>query len=217
MREFASPALVEVDPSSNLTDLVVANAVRTPHAVAFRRKVAGRWQDVTCREFLTEVSELAKGLAAAGIQPGDRVALMSKTRYEWTLTDFAIWFAGAVTVPVYETSSAEQVAWILADSGAVAAVVENEGHAGVVSQVRARAQALRDVWTIDAGSLPELSAAGSSVSDDDLEQRRGAADLDTLATIIYTSGSFAAALLASTTKLPWVSSQPFGRPVVPDV
>jgi long-chain acyl-CoA synthetase len=189
VREFVAPSIVEVDPSSNTTDLVVQNAIRTPHAVAFRRKVAGRWQDVTCREFLAEVSELAKGLVAAGIAPGDRVGLMSKTRYEWTLTDFAIWFAGAVTVPIYETSSPEQVAWILGDSGAVAAVVETEAHAAVVSQVREQLPALRDVWSLDAGSLSELAMAGSEVSDSDLEERRTVASLDSLATVIYTSGT----------------------------
>jgi long-chain acyl-CoA synthetase len=181
--------LVEVDPSSNLTDLVVRNATERPHAVAFRRRAGQRWQDVTSREFLTEVSALAKGLIAAGIQPGDRVGLMSKTRYEWTLTDFAIWFAGAVTVPMYETSSSEQVAWILGDSGAVAIVVESDHHASTVAEVRGEIATLEHVWQIEDGGLAEVSSSGESVSDDDLEQRRCAAGLDELATIIYTSGT----------------------------
>ncbi|MFP5346029.1 MAG: AMP-dependent synthetase/ligase [Actinomycetes bacterium] len=189
MREYAVPALVDVDHGSNTTDLVVKKAIRTPHAVAFRRKLDDQWHDVTCREFLAEVTSVAKGLIAAGLQPGDRVGLMSRTRYEWTLTDFAIWFAGGVTVPIYETSSPEQVAWILGDSGAVAAVVETEAHAAAVSQVRERLPALRDVWSIDAGSLAELVVAGGEVSDDDVEERRTRADLDSLATIIYTSGT----------------------------
>ncbi len=189
MREFSVPPLVEVEPSSNLTDLVVRNATERPHAVAFRRRAGQRWQDVTSREVLAEVGALAKGLVAAGVQPGDRIGLMSKTRYEWTLTDFAIWFAGAVTVPMYETSSSEQVAWILGDSGAVGIVVESEQHAAAVSEVRGGIDSLQHVWQIEDGGLTELSASGTGVSDDDLEQRRTAANLDDLATIIYTSGT----------------------------
>ena len=189
MREFSVPPLVEADPSSNLTDLVVRNATERPHAVAFRRRAGERWQDVTSREFLTEVSALAKGLMATGVQPGDRIGLMSKTRYEWTLTDFAIWFAGAVTVPIYETSSFEQVAWILSDSGAVGIVVESEQHEAGVTEARGDIASLEHVWQIDGGGLGELSSSGESVSDDDLEQRRSAAGLADLATIIYTSGT----------------------------
>jgi long-chain acyl-CoA synthetase len=189
VREYAVPALAEVAPSTNLTDAVVTNAEKRPNAVAFRRKVDGQWQDVTAREFLAEVEQVAKGLIAAGIKPGDRVGLMSKTRYEWTLVDYAIWFAGAITVPIYETSSAEQLAWILGDSGAVAVVVENEGHTETLSGVRNRLGDLRDVWCIERGSLADLTAAGADVSDEDLAERRRHANLDTLATIIYTSGT----------------------------
>jgi long-chain acyl-CoA synthetase len=189
VREFTVPPLVEVDPSTNLTDLVVDNAVRQPHRVAFRRKVDGHWQDVTAREFLADVSALAKGFVAAGIRPGERVGLMARTRYEWTLTDFAIWFAGAVTVPIYETSSAEQVSWILGDSGAVACVVETSAHAATVGRVREQVSSLRHVWTIEAGDLAQVAEDGREVSDADLEERRSAAALDDLATIIYTSGT----------------------------
>ncbi len=189
MREYAVPPLVEVDPTSNLTDFVVANATRAPQGVAFRRRAGERWQDVTNVEFLAEVAALAKGLVAAGVRPGDRVALMSKTRYEWTLTDFAIWFAGAVTVPLYETSSPDQVAWILADSGAVAVVVETAEHAGTVTDVRDQLPDLTDVWQIDAGGLADLETAGASTSAEELEARRSGACLDDLATIIYTSGT----------------------------
>ena len=122
MRESHTPALVEVDPSANITDFVVRNATDRPALVVYRRKVGEQWQDVTAADFLAEVQALAKGLVAAGVGPGDRVGLMSKTRYEWTLTDCAIWFAGAVTVPIYETSSSDQVQWILGDSGAVGVV-----------------------------------------------------------------------------------------------
>jgi len=189
VRESTVPQLVEIDPSTNITDLVVQNAAARPDAVAFRRWAAGGWEDVTAAQFRTEAAELAKGLMAAGIQPGDRVALMSRTRYEWTLTDVAIWFAGAVTVPVYETASADQVRWILQDSGAVAVVVETDHHAATAGQVREQVPALREVWTIDGGGLSALVQAGTTVSDDDLETRRSGAGVADLATIIYTSGT----------------------------
>ncbi|MYU48414.1 AMP-binding protein, partial [Streptomyces sp. SID7803] len=120
MREFSLPALYEVPSDGNLTDLIRRNAAQHPDVAVMSRKVAGVWTDVTATQFLAEVRSAAKGLIAAGVEPGDRVALMSRTRYEWVLLDFAIWSAGAVTVPVYETSSPEQVQWILGDSGAVA-------------------------------------------------------------------------------------------------
>ncbi len=189
MRESHTPALVEVDASTNITDLVVRNATDRPALVVYRRKVGGQWQDVTAADFLAEVQALAKGLVAAGVGPGDRVGLMSCTRYEWTLTDTAIWFAGAVTVPVYETSSADQVQWILGDSGAVGVVVESTSHRGSVEAVRGGLPALADVWTIEDGALDDLAASGTEVTDADLEGRRSAAGLDDLATIIYTSGT----------------------------
>ncbi len=126
MQQMSVPALRVPDRASNLSDLVVDNAAQAPDAIVFSRPTSDGWADVSCAAFLEEVTRLARGLVAAGVQPGDRVGLMSKTRYEWTLVDFAIWFVGAVTVPIYETSSAEQVPWILSDSGAVACFVETE-------------------------------------------------------------------------------------------
>ena len=120
MHEYSTPQVVELEPSAALPDAVVARAAAAPDTVVFTRKVDGRWAPVTAQEFATEVSSLAAGLVAQGVKAGDRVGLMSKTRYEWTLVDYAIWTAGAVTVPIYETSSAEQVQWNLGDSGAVA-------------------------------------------------------------------------------------------------
>ena len=189
MRESTVPALVEIDPSSNITDLVVRNATERPAHVAYRRQVDGTWNDVTNADFLAEVNALAKGLIAAGVNPGDRVGLMSRTRYEWTLTDVAIWFAGAVTVPIYETSSADQVEWVLGDSGAVAVVVESPAHAATVESVRDKLPSLRHIWQIEAGDLDTLTEQGSGVDDATLEERRSAANLDDLATIIYTSGT----------------------------
>ncbi|MGZ4639998.1 MAG: AMP-dependent synthetase/ligase [Actinomycetes bacterium] len=188
MDEYACPAVIDT-PTGNLTDLVVDNATQAPHKVVFSRPAAGRWLDVTCREFLTEVSGVAKGLMAAGIGPGDRVGLMSRTRYEWTLIDFAIWFAGAVTVPIYETSSAEQVQWILGDSGAKGCFVETIEHEATVSDVRDNLADLEHVWTIDTGGLDALTGSGGGIADQDLEDRRNGTATDALATIIYTSGT----------------------------
>jgi len=138
VREFSTPLTIEVPATGNLTDDVVRNAAEAPDAVVFSRPApdGSGWADVTAATFLAEVRGVAKGLVAAGIEAGDRVALISKTRYEWTLLDYAIWFAGAVTVPVYETSSEEQVAWILHDSGARAVVAETSAHVARVSAVR---------------------------------------------------------------------------------
>jgi long-chain acyl-CoA synthetase len=189
VREYSVPAVVEPPTTGNLTDLIVTNAAEAPGHVVFSRRVGGEWQDVTARDFLAEVQALARGLVAAGIAPGDRVGLMSKTRYEWTLADFAIWYAGAVTVPIYETSSAEQVRWILADSGAVACFAETAEHQATVDAVKGELTALRNVWQFVRGDVASLSATGDAVPDEDLAARRTAATPDDLATIIYTSGT----------------------------
>jgi long-chain acyl-CoA synthetase len=189
VREYASPVLVEPASSGNLSDVIIGNARDEPDRVAFARRTIEGWEDVTCAEFLADVTAVAKGLVEAGIRPGDRVGLMSTTRYEWTLVDFAIWHAGAVTVPIYETSAAEQVQWILQDSAAVACFVETAVHADVVDQVRSDLPELSSVWVIDGGGLLALGAAGSKVQDATLEQRRSTRGPDDLATIIYTSGT----------------------------
>ncbi|MFJ5838682.1 AMP-dependent synthetase/ligase [Streptomyces shenzhenensis] len=189
MREFSLPALYEVPADGNLTDIVRRNAAQHPDVAVMARKTGGGWQDVTAETFLTEVRAAAKGLIASGVQPGDRVGLMSRTRYEWTLLDFAIWSAGAVTVPVYETSSPEQVQWILSDSGATACIVEQDGHAAAVDAVRDRLPALKHVWQIDAGGVAELDRLGEDLTDATVEERSSLAKADDAATIIYTSGT----------------------------
>ncbi|WP_181796478.1 long-chain fatty acid--CoA ligase [Streptomyces sp. WELS2] len=189
MREFSLPALYEVPADGNLTDIVRRNAAQHPDVAVIARKTEGVWRDVTAREFLAEVRTAAKGLIAAGVQPGDRVGLMSRTRYEWTLLDFAIWSAGAVTVPVYETSSPEQVRWILSDSGATACVVELDNHAAAVESVRESLPALKHVWQIEAGAVAELGRLGQGVSDETVEERGSLARADDPATIVYTSGT----------------------------
>ncbi|MDT7786587.1 MAG: long-chain acyl-CoA synthetase, partial [Pseudonocardiales bacterium] len=135
MRDFSVPATAAVAPEENLTDMVWANAERFGNAVSFRRQIDGTWVDITARDFAAQVMAVAKGMIAAGIEHGDRIGLVSKTRYEWQLLDFAIWAAGGVTVPIYETSSADQIEWILSDSGAKAVFVETSAHRGSVDDV----------------------------------------------------------------------------------
>lgn len=189
MQEYSTPALLDLDTNACLLDAVAAHAADSPDAVVFTRRVEGGWESVTAREFAVEVRALAAGLVARGVQAGDRVALMSRTRYEWTLCDYAIWTAGAVTVPVYETSSAEQVQWNLVDSGAVVAILESPAHRATYDEVAGRLPAVRHVIEIDAGGLVELAAAGHPVDDAVLTERRATLGPDSLATIIYTSGT----------------------------
>jgi long-chain acyl-CoA synthetase len=185
--EFGIPALIEVPDDASLADVVFSRAATDPGAVMLRRRVAGQWQDVTAGQFSAQVAGLAKGLIAAGIGAGDRVALMSATRYEWTLADYAIWAAGAVTVPVYETSSAEQVEWILSDSGARAAIAETDKHADIIAGLKDKLPDLGQLWRIDA--LDEVAAAGPDVTDDQLRAQRAGRRAGDLATIVYTSGT----------------------------
>ena len=189
MDEFSVPPKYLPSLQENLTDDVFAHAEQTPEHVGFSRRVDGRWVPVTYREVAEQVTRLAAGLIASGVQTGDRVALFSGTRFEWMLCDFAIWAAGGVTVPVYETSSAEQVEWIIADSGAVAAFVETEDHAKTLVQGLFNAPQLREVWVIDSDGVDRLVASGSDVTTETVMERRHAVTSDLLATIIYTSGT----------------------------
>jgi len=189
VREYSIPALVDVPAAASLTDVVCTRAIRDPHAVVMRRPSGGRWEDVTAARFRDEVAGLAKGLLAAGVEAGDRIALMSRTRYEWTLIDYAIWAAGGVTVPIYETSSAEQVEWILRDSGARAAFAETSRQADRMRNVGAIVQALEHVWVIEDIPAIVASADAAGITDEQLEQRRTARAAADLATIIYTSGT----------------------------
>jgi long-chain acyl-CoA synthetase len=201
--EFSIPALAEIPASANLAKVVTRRAAEQPQAVMLRRPgpegLGGAWTDVTVRQFAGEVTALAKGLIAAGIGAGDRVAVMSHTRYEWTLLDYAIWTAGAVTVPVYETSSAEQAEWILSDSGARACFVETAAYEQLVTGVRDRIPALEHLWRIepadgsgvsaDPGSLAAVIRSGTGVADHEVIVRAEAATASDVATIIYTSGT----------------------------
>ena len=189
MQQYTEPAVGKVADDDNLTSAPWANAAAHGGDVAYRRLVDDTWQPVTFAEFRDEVAAVAKGFIAAGLQPGDRVGLISKTRYEWTLVDYALWAAGAVTLPIYETSSADQVEWCLSDSGARGVVIESDEHRGIVEGLREKLPDLGHVWQIDAGAVDELREAGAGVDDATLEERRTAVHADDLATLIYTSGT----------------------------
>jgi long-chain acyl-CoA synthetase len=183
VREFSVPAMVELSESANLTDTPFTRAAETPGQVVFRRRSGAEWSAVTAGEFREDVIGVAKGLIAAGVEPGERVALMSRTRYEWTVLDYAIWAAGGVSVPIYETSSAEQVSWIVTDSGAKGVFAETPQHLATVREVAGDAL----VWDIEA--LDDLVAQGASLGDAVVEERRRSRLGADLATLVYTSGT----------------------------
>jgi len=187
MREITEPHAVDLPEHGNLTDALLLHARQTPDRVTLVRRSGGQWIDTTASELLELVRVTAKGFVAAGIRPGDRVALMSRTRHEWTILDYAIWYAGGVTVPIYETSSVEQIQWILRDSGAVALVVETQRH--LEASMKATETVVAHRWVIDAGALDQLAAGGIGITDEELEARRSTVDFDDLATIVYTSGT----------------------------
>ncbi|GJF01836.1 AMP-dependent synthetase/ligase [Pseudonocardia sp. D17] len=191
MREYSGPSAVEIGARETLLDAVLAAEREHPSDVLLQRaRPDGGWTDVTSAEFAGQVRAVARGLVAGGVGAGDRVALLSRTRYEWTLLDYAILSAGAVTVPIYETSSAEQIAWILSDSGAVAAVVETDRHAALVAEA---VPGLGAVWTIEPaegpGAVDALTELGAGTTDDEVRARHEAVGADDLATLIYTSGT----------------------------
>jgi len=183
------PALVPADPAANATDLLIERAALTPDQVLFGIPEGDGWRDVTAAEFLAQVRALAKGFVAAGVQPGDKIGIMSRTRYEWVLTDFAMWFAGGILVPVYETSSAAQISWNLTDSGATGVILEDARHSAAFDEVAAELPAVQKVWHIDLGDLDKLVAAGGDVPDAEIERRRALAGGEDIATLIYSSGT----------------------------
>ncbi|WP_150243650.1 AMP-dependent synthetase/ligase [Nocardiopsis quinghaiensis] len=189
MREYSSPAKAEISDDARLTDTLYERAASEPDAVAARRQESGQWHDVTVAELHGDIAAYAKALIDAGVEHGDRVALMSRTRYEWTVVDYAVWSIGGVTVPIYETSSAEQIEWILSDSGAKAVFVENEEHAQRVESIREGAPELGPLWKFDGPEYAELRSTGTEVNDDALDKRRTAVKVDDIATLIYTSGT----------------------------
>ncbi|MFF3495557.1 AMP-dependent synthetase/ligase [Streptomyces sp. NPDC002795] len=190
MREFTNPPVASAPLVGGLADAVFDHALDTPGHIALARKDRHeKWQDVTAAQFCDEVMALAKGLLAQGIRFGDRVAIMSRTRYEWTLFDFALWTIGAQVVPVYPTSSAEQVFWMLYDSEVSAAIVEHEDHAMTVATVIGRLPQLHRLWQLDGGAVDEITASGTHIDDETVHRHRRAITPESTATIIYTSGT----------------------------
>ena len=191
MDEISVPLAVEVDPDHNLNDLLAARVARDPDGPLMQRKETedGPWVEISARDFEAQVVAVAKGLVARGVEPGDAVGIMSRTRYEWSLLDWAVWAAGAVPVPLYETSSAEQVEWICSDAAVTVVVAETPELTALVESVRGSLPGLREVLTIDDGAITELERAGAEVADEEIERRRKIDNLDSLATIIYTSGT----------------------------
>ena len=187
MNEISIPPLVPAATAGNLTNLIAERAWFEPERITMSRPLGEGWQPVTAREVEEEVRATAKGLIASGVQIGDRVAIMARTRYEWTILDFATWFAGGVVVPIYDTSSAEQIDWILNDSHSVALVVETPALAELVKSVLP--SHTRNVWTMTDDVLAVLREAGKHIGDDEIDRRRNALTPSSLATLIYTSGT----------------------------
>ena len=192
MKENTVPAVIDVPAELNITDLLERQADADPENILFGRQLSpGEWTDISAAEFRADVIALAKGLVAEGVRTGDRVGIMAATRYEWTLLDFAIWYSGAVTVPIYETSSPSQVAWILEDAGVSVVFAERSEHERVVDRAisQEKLEGVRHIFQIEGEDLDELRAAGQEIGDEEIETRRTAAGLSDVATIIYTSGT----------------------------
>jgi len=190
VKQIDVPALVKADPEANATDLLVERVKATPDRALFALPTAdGGWTDLTAADFQKKVIALAKGFVAAGIQPGDKIGMMCKTRFEWTLIDFAVWYAGAVLVPIYETSAPSQILWNLTDSGAIGIITETAEHFSRFDEIAADVPAVTHTWKIELGDLDKLAKAGVDVTDEEIERRRNLAKGSDLATLIYTSGT----------------------------
>lgn len=187
MDVYTTPAIVPAATAGNLTNLIAERAWFEADRIMVSRPLGDGWQPVTAREFDAEIRATAKGLVASGLNIGDRVAIMAKTRYEWTVLDFAIWYAGGIVVPIYETSSAEQIEWILSDSHAVSIIVETPALADMARTVLPAH--CTNMWVITENALSTLAHSGVEISDEEIAHRRASLTPDSLATLIYTSGT----------------------------
>ena len=187
--EISESAAVPAQPSASTSDLLADRVAATPNLALFAVPEGDGWRDVTAATFEQQVIGLAKGLVAAGIAPGDKIGFLARTTYEWSLVDFALFYAGAVMVPIYETSSSHQIEWILSDSGASALILESAEHAARFDEVRENLPLVQNVWRLESGAVAELTALGSSIPDDEIQRRRSLANESDIATLIYTSGS----------------------------
>ena len=198
-QEFHTPAGFELAPDENCLSAMLAGAFAHPYTVLFTRPANYEWINVIARDFATEVKEVAKGLIAMGVEPGDRVALLSTTRYEWSLLDFAIWAAGAASVPIYPSSSLAQIQWIIEDSGAVVAITETRENTSLIEhlvlqedgtpQLAGSPSRMRRILEIDASAIDTLKFEGRTVPDKDVDKRIAAIRHEDLASIVYTSGT----------------------------
>ncbi len=186
---FETPALVPADPKANTTDLLIQRLAQAPEAALFSVPDGNGWKDITTREFHKQVVALAKGFVDAGVEPGDKIGFMCKVRYEWSLVDFAAWFAGAILVPIYETNSPSQIAWNMTDSGAKWIIVETPDHFARYDEIAADLKGVKKVWNMASGDLESLAKSGKGVADAEIERRRNIANGSDMATLIYTSGS----------------------------
>jgi long-chain acyl-CoA synthetase len=189
MQEYTSPGEVQISPEENLTASLWKAAAQHPDRPIVAVRVGDGFVNWTTRQFVDEVEGVAKGLMAAGVQKGDTVCIHAATCVEWTILDYAIWAAGGVTVPIYETSSAEQIEWIVTDSGAKLLVTQDAALKSVVDEVAANLPGLEQVLVIADGALETLKQQGAQISDEDLQTRSTAAVGDDVATLVYTSGT----------------------------
>ena len=189
MVQFEVPAIVPADPEANITDLLAQRVQKTPDLALFSVPEGAGWRDISAKDFETAVIALAKGFVAAGVQPGDKVGFVARTTYEWSLVDFALFYAGAVMVPIYETSSPSQIQWIMEDSGASWLMVESLDHYSRADEVRGDLPLVREIWQMHLGAIDTLTAQGAGVEDAEIERRRRLAVGSDIATLIYTSGS----------------------------
>jgi long-chain acyl-CoA synthetase len=192
VREYSVPASFTVGEHDTVVRSVFEHERDDPDHVIFQRLVDGAWVDVTCRQAAAEIRSAALGLIAKGVRPGDRVALLSATRYEWPILDFAILATGALTVPIYETNSAEQVKFVLADSEAVLIIAETDAHADKIEHLKSELPSLREVLRIEGAgtaALANLAEAGKSLDAKELDDRLAAIKATDPATLIYTSGT----------------------------
>lgn len=190
MQTISTPQLMTVPTANNLTNIVLEQEKNKPENILFSiQNYDKSWKKISAKHFATDVKKLAKGLIASNIKPGDRVAIMSKNRYEWVLIDFAIWFAGAISVPIYETSSLTQINWNLSDSSVKAIFVETDSHLAITKKAAKNLPKLEHIWEIEANNLKDLFKLGEKISDEKLEQTRKSSSQEDPATIIYTSGT----------------------------
>ncbi|MDJ1370382.1 AMP-dependent synthetase/ligase [Gulosibacter molinativorax] len=189
VREWITPAVAEPAPQLNVTDLLESRVERTPNRALFAVPEGEGWRDITAQQFTTDVRAIAKGFINAGVTPGTHIAFICSTSYEWTLVDFALWYAGAVMVPVYETNSSSQLDWILRDSSAQGLITQTHKLDARYTEIEGEKPELRWHWVLEDGALDQLIADGKSVSDEQLEAARSHANGDDVATLIYTAGT----------------------------